>query len=430
MCCFVFNYENQMVVNVLKIKWISQSEITSQSQCRFETLWISYEPTESQFNNSFNLSCTSDTLNRKTCLNTRGAYVVRLSNSADLIALASNQKHVERNSLVFMSPANGAICPVSLRNFGLGSDARGRNYWIQELNWMYNDLYVAGITKHGAIFLVSRLGNPLLIHAIGKETMGPALYLTLHPLIIFRGKSYSNTPDVSNGSISSTQENEDAQRQRYCIKSHPSLPIFACSDGFLMCVFKLDTAYSTQSRLMREIMHETIGLLNAVSKQTQHEDNYYHLESPFEQKSGTKSKKKSRRSQHKLDSSLALNEHVPDWGLSTSIHLNNTADNNNNSGSDSGVDSNDTKERTQMPKYSASGVNDIKIAEGKIIFSYLPQVLPISQETLKTDSVVDKMENAFEYLQSSWTLLTSKIPNQIVTLKKFDRFTYFYHNFT
>lgn len=128
-CCFVFNYENQMVVNVLKIKWISQSEITSQSQCRFETLWLSYEPTETQFNNSFNISCASDLqvqANRKTCLNTRGAYVVKLSNSADLIALASNQKYVERNSLVFMSPANGAICPVNLRNFGLGSDARGR----------------------------------------------------------------------------------------------------------------------------------------------------------------------------------------------------------------------------------------------------------------------------------------------------------------
>lgn len=29
-CCFVFNYENKPIINVLKIKWLSQSEIISQ----------------------------------------------------------------------------------------------------------------------------------------------------------------------------------------------------------------------------------------------------------------------------------------------------------------------------------------------------------------------------------------------------------------
>lgn len=53
--------------------------------------------------------------------------------------------------------------------------------------WLHDDLYLAGITKHGAVFLISRLGQPLFIHTIGKDiNMGPALYLTLHPLIIVR----------------------------------------------------------------------------------------------------------------------------------------------------------------------------------------------------------------------------------------------------
>lgn len=125
--------------------------------------------------------------NKFNCLYTRGAYVVKLAHSVDIIALACNQKYVEHNCLVFMSATNGSIAHVNLRNFGLNLNARGRHYWIQDLNWMFNDLYLAGITKHGAIFLVSRLGQPLLIHAIGKEiNMGPALYLTLHPLIIIR----------------------------------------------------------------------------------------------------------------------------------------------------------------------------------------------------------------------------------------------------
>ena len=63
-----------------------------------------------------------------------------------------------------------------------------RHYWIQELCWTHDDLYVAGMTKHGALFLVSRLASqPLVIHAQGVDVnMGPALYLTLHPLIVFR----------------------------------------------------------------------------------------------------------------------------------------------------------------------------------------------------------------------------------------------------
>ncbi len=109
--CFVFNYESQMVVNVLKVRWLSGSEVAWPGQCRFETLWISYEPSLA---------------GESALLSTRGAYVVRLSHGGDLMALACNQKYVERSSLVFMSPASGAVCPVNLRSFGLSKDARGR----------------------------------------------------------------------------------------------------------------------------------------------------------------------------------------------------------------------------------------------------------------------------------------------------------------
>lgn len=259
---------------------------------------------------------------------------------------------------------------------------------------MANDLYVAGITKHGAIFLVSRLGNPLLIHAIGKETMGPALYLTLHPLIIFRGNSDTNSSqNMTNGTINSTMENDDSLKQRYSIKNHPSLPIFACSDGYLMCVFRLESAYSTQSRLIREVMHETIGLLNSVSKTTQNDPNY--LDEPF---NDHPSKKRSRARSTGLNSTIN-NDKLPEWGMSSKQMTNQQSE---NSGSDSGVDSNDMKEK----KYTGKASN-IKVAEGKIIFSYLPQVMPISHETMPADTVVYKMERAFEYLQSSWSLLTS-----------------------
>jgi hypothetical protein len=262
---------------------------------------------------------------------------------------------------------------------------------------MFNDLYLAGITKHGAIFLISRLGQPLLIHAIGKETMGPALYLTLHPLIIFRGNNASL--NHTNNSISSTAENQETLRQRYCIKDHPSLPVFAVSDGYLLCVFKLDTAFSSQARLIREILHETIGLLNSVAEAT--DNNNYHLD---EDCFGD-GQQQGRRKRCKVVESTCGDE-VPEWGLATG----------GDSGSDSGVDSNDMREKGKM----AASVRNMRIAEGKIIFSFLPQVLPISEEVMRTDTVVSKMERASEYLQAAWGLLTSELMCLFFSINSFN----------
>ena len=55
-----------------------------------------------------------------------------------------------------------------------------------------------------------------------------------------------------------------------------------------------------------------------------------------------------------------------------------------------------------------NGKHLAKIAEGKIIFSFLPQIMPISDQVLETSSTVaSRMEQAFEHLQSAWSLLTS-----------------------
>ena len=69
---------------------------------------------------------SNDDEKKLTLLYTRGAYVLKLSHSADLVALACNQKYVENTCLTFMSPFNGALTHVNLRNFGLNAQARGR----------------------------------------------------------------------------------------------------------------------------------------------------------------------------------------------------------------------------------------------------------------------------------------------------------------
>lgn len=399
--CFVFNFEKRLIINTLRIRWLNLCEITSSDQSRFETLWISHQPATLGFLNTI---ITDNDASNFSCLHTRGAYIIKLSHSADILALACNQKHVENTSIVYYSPANGAVHPVNLRNFGLNSKAKGRHYWIQDLVWMSSDLYLAGITKHGAIFLLSRLGQPLIIHAIGKEiNMGPALYLTIHPLIMMREKTSTSTSQnrtSDDASLASTAENDDNLRQRYSITFHPSLPILSCSDGYLMCVMRIQTAFSTQSRLIRELMNETIGLLDSVSETIDRNSSNYRINFlAFREDDENKSFEKSTLRPNKAFTSTD-NLSVPDWGLNTALAGSQAGQ--SDKSSDSGVDSNEGKNR-----HRSDSIQSQKIAEGKIIFSFLPQIMQISSEVLKTGTVVNKMESAFEHLQSSWTLLVS-----------------------
>jgi hypothetical protein len=114
-----------MIVNVLKIKWNGYNKENDSS---FETLWLSYENLSLSFinNNCFNNTSNSLITSKFDSLHTRGALVLKLSHSADILALASNQKYVENNCLVFMSVSNGTVFPVNLRNFGLKNQAKGR----------------------------------------------------------------------------------------------------------------------------------------------------------------------------------------------------------------------------------------------------------------------------------------------------------------
>jgi len=125
---------------------------------------------------------------------------------------------------------------------------------------------------------------------------------------------------------------------------------------------------------MRELMHETNSLINEssqliINKEFKSQFTSIHINN---------------------NENNELNDYLPDW----SLNINQQIDDKQSDG-DSNESEPDFKQQTN------------KIAEGKIIFSYLPQILPISQETMQTSSLVEKMESAFEYLKSGWTLLIS-----------------------
>ena len=193
-----------------------------------------------------------------------------------------------------------------------------------------------------------------------------------------------NQNDVSStNTVNSVSENEDSMRQRYSISNHPTLPIFICSDGYLTCVFSFKPAFIDQSRLLREFSHEATRLSNSILPD--------------------KHRKLKVLSKTDSKSSLNLSLKIPDWGLEATIGTNGERIAENSSCDDSGVE-NDKKSKPS-------------ITEGKIIFSYIPQILPISFEKLETNSISSKIDALYEITQNSWNLLSS---SYVPVYTKFD----------
>lgn len=164
-----------------------------------------------------------------------------------------------------------------------------------------------------------------------------------------------------------------------------------------MCVLQIKSSYSTQPRLIRELMHEAIGLLNSATDQIN--------------ASGAKLEHLVNEERRMRKSSSSENESPLEWGLQTN------ATDKPSSPSDSGLEFEDKsdKMRSSSKVISQPSSQPQKVAEGKIVFSFMPQVEPLSYEMIETSSTAYKMETAFEYIQASWALLVSMSTNQAST---------------
>lgn len=60
----------------------------------------------------------------------------------------------------------------------------GRSYWVVDVAWTHDDLYVVCVTGQGHVCILTRLGEPALTLLYGMSLdMGPRFYLPLHPLV-------------------------------------------------------------------------------------------------------------------------------------------------------------------------------------------------------------------------------------------------------
>ena len=59
-----------------------------------------------------------------------------------------------------------------------------RSFWVADMCWTHDDLFLACVLKLGSMCMLTRLGEPLLMQTYGCSVeMGPRPFLPLHPLV-------------------------------------------------------------------------------------------------------------------------------------------------------------------------------------------------------------------------------------------------------
>jgi hypothetical protein len=187
-------------------------------------------------------------------------------------------------------------------------------------------------------------------------------------------------------------------RQRYSLAAHPSLPALVCSDGYLCAVLQIGAAHATHTRLIREMLNDTMSALNEASRS---------LGQPLLSAAALG---------HTLSNENNVDDHEVDKRRTVAWSLLPDDGHDDNDNNDVNEDSDDELPPPQSRHSHAKCVEpEAKISAGKIIFTFMHQVLPISLETMPgggaaTGSVGAQLATALGHVQSCWTMLLSLPP--------------------
>ncbi|XP_028604590.2 ciliogenesis and planar polarity effector 1 isoform X8 [Podarcis muralis] len=243
LCCFAFYSQEHLMLTLLEIKW---QENSLKIACSFPFLihWTQR-------------TCSLSSL-APPCkpIKSRGALLTAFSNDGLVLAIGVNQKDLQATQILFMSTANFIAVSGSLK--GCGSKKHKiqskfiRSYWISDMSWTHDSLFLACMLKRGSLILMTCLGELLTLVTYGCSVeFGPAEFIPLHPLITYRSQN-SLIQDLNHSNDSSASEG-DLMRQRFSVASHPSLPFFIASDGYIITVLKFYDGFSP-SAYMRSLL--------------------------------------------------------------------------------------------------------------------------------------------------------------------------------
>ncbi|RXN00008.1 hypothetical protein EOD39_10435 [Acipenser ruthenus] len=247
-CSFVFTSEEKLVVTILNLQWYENAE-RHYSSVPYNVQWVTRKYPLA----SLVPKCDS--------VKSRGALVTAFSGDGLLLAIAVNQKDAKASQVLFVSTLNFITISSSLK--GCGSKDLSvpskyvRSYWVGDMSWTPDNLYLACMLKRGSLLFVTRLGDLLTLTTFGCSVeFGPAEFIPLHPLITYRPPQSVLLSHDSQHSVSSCASVNDLMRQRFSVTSHTRLPYLIVSDGYMVTVLRV-SSNSSPSAFINSILVDT-----------------------------------------------------------------------------------------------------------------------------------------------------------------------------
>nr|XP_028705223.1 ciliogenesis and planar polarity effector 1 isoform X10 [Macaca mulatta] len=190
----------------------------------------------------------------------RGALLSAFSRDGLTLAVTLNQKDPKATQVLFINTLNFVTLCGSLK--GCSNKSRVvpaaliRSYWVGDISWTHDSLFLACILKRGSLVLLTCQGELLTLITFGCSIeFGPAEFIPLHPLITYRPQQF--TFQDSNNSVDSSASDSDPMRQRFSIKAHSQLPYLVISDGYMVTTLRFLDSLSPSVHMRSLLLDST-----------------------------------------------------------------------------------------------------------------------------------------------------------------------------
>ncbi|KAM3940810.1 ciliogenesis and planar polarity effector 1 isoform 2-T2 [Leptodactylus fuscus] len=255
LCTFVSYLGPRLVMTFLALRWFEKDQ-KLHSATTHHVHWAKQEISVT----SIAPSCAP--------VKSRGSLLARFSQDGLVLTLALNQKNPKETRVLFINTMNFVTVCGSLR--GCGSREQQipsrllRSYWVADMSWTADSLFLACMLKRGSLLLLTRMGELLTLTTFGCSVeFGPAEFIPLHPFITYRPpvpipEAYN--PEDSLGSVTSEA---DVMRQRYSVTCHSRLPYIMVSDGYMVTTLRFAENLSPQN-FMKGLLLDTAQRLENV----------------------------------------------------------------------------------------------------------------------------------------------------------------------
>ncbi|XP_074138733.1 ciliogenesis and planar polarity effector 1 isoform X1 [Sminthopsis crassicaudata] len=253
LCSFTFYSGEYLMLTFLALQW-HENVSRSSSSLSYQVHWAHQE-------------CFLCTLVPKCeSVKSRGALITAFSRDGLTLAVTLNQKDPKATQILFINILNfvalcGNLKGCSNKNPVVPSRLI-RSYWVGDISWTHDSLFLACILKRGSLILLTCLGELLTLITFGCSIeFGPAEFIPLHPLITYRPQQY--IPQDSSYSLDSSASDNDPMRQKFSVKTHSRLPYLIVSDGYMVTVLRFFDNLSP-SVLMKSFLLESTQRLENI----------------------------------------------------------------------------------------------------------------------------------------------------------------------